>query len=98
MRTTILPFSVNLIALPTRLVKIWRSLTGSPRTGVPISDGKTALISSPFALARSANQAITSFTVATTSKGMHSIVSRPASIFERSRISFVIVSSAAADC
>src|SRR6266702_146189 len=54
-RTTTRPRSVNLMALPTRLKRIWRNLTGSPSSASGVSGAISQASSRPFLRASSAS-------------------------------------------
>ena len=86
------PASVNLIALPSRLRRIWRSRVTSPTTtrGVPGRMSPTS--SRPFSVARAAMSSSAASTHSWRSNGAASRSIRPASIFEKSRMSLMIVS------
>ena len=93
-RITTSPFSVNLMALPTRLTKSCRTRTGSPCTLAGRSIGRSLIKSSPFSCARPASIAAMS---STSSRGSNKVISnssRPASILEKSRISLMVASRA----
>ena len=66
--TTTSPRSVNLIALPTRLVRIWRSRPGSARTAAGSASASRQASSSPLRCARSASSESTSSTISTRSQ------------------------------
>ena len=87
------PASVNLIALPSRFSRIWRSLVTSPTTmrGVPGRMSPTS--SSPFSVALAAISSSAASTHSWRSNVAASRSIRPASIFEKSRMSLMIVSS-----
>ena len=95
--TAISPLSVNLMALPTRLITIWRSRLESPRTISGTSGATSHSNSSPFSSARTANV----FSVdSKLSRRLKSSASRsifPASIFEKSRMSLITVSRESPD-
>ena len=90
------PLSVNLMALPTRLVRTCRSRPGSPRSADGTSASTSAVSSSPLPCACSAGRSQVSSTVRRRSKSRVSSSSFPASILEKSRMSLMIVSSASA--
>ena len=85
------------MALPAKLRMICRSRPGSPitRRGAPGAYRSTS--SSPFSSAFADNRLATSSTATHRSYGIGSMVIFPASIFEKSRISLMIVSSASAE-
>ncbi len=95
MRATIVtsPRSVNLIAFPTRFVSTCLSRLGSPCTAPGNVGGMTAASSMPFSFAFGANRSATSSTMTRTSMSTRSTVILPASIFEKSRMSLMTVSS-----
>ena len=96
-RSTTSPCSVNLIALPIRFTRIWRSRPGSPRTDSGTSASMSHTNSSPFSWARTASVLSVSPTVRPRLKGMVSISSLPASILEKSRMSLITLSSDSED-
>ena len=93
-RRTTSPLSVNLTALPTRLVRTCRSRPGSPRSALGTSWRMRQSSSSPLAWAASAKDPRTSRTARRRSKSTISRSTRPASIFEKSRMSLMISSRA----
>ena len=88
-RTTISPLWVNLMALPMRLVRTWRTRPGSPLTIAGTERSMTAISSRPLACADPASRSTTSSTIARTSNSTSSISSFPASTFEKSRMSLM---------
>src|SRR3989449_574266 len=91
-RITTEPCSVNLIALPTRLVSTWPRRRGSPLTWVARFAGMLQASSSPLAWARSARRSTTSSSVRRRSMSTFSSSSFPASILEKSRRSLMMPS------
>ena len=91
------PRSVNLRALPTRLISTWRRRPASART----RDGKAASVevSSVRCLPAASGRSSVSTSATSAAGSIHdgSRSSRPASIFDRSRMSLMISSSACAD-
>ena len=90
------PRGVNLIAFPTRLTRTWRSRPGSP-TARGRSGATRTISSRSFSLAAPERSSPTSSAAAVTSNGVASRCRRPASIFETSRMSLMMVRSASAD-
>ena len=88
-RICISPFFVNFMALLIRLIITWRSLPGSPINFVSISGWIRHANSNPFSNARGARISTVLSMVCRTSKLMDSISNFPASILEKSRISFM---------
>ena len=89
-RSSTSPSSVNLIALPNRLVKTWRSRNGSPRSTGAASWGKTWIANSrPLASAGWANIAIACSADSTRLKSTVSSSRWPDSILEKSRMSLI---------
>ena len=86
-RTT--PRSVNLIALPSRLMRIWRRRVGSVRMVSGIGPRYSTARERFFASA-GAIEEVTSPTSSPGEQGMRSTVILPASIFEMSRMSLMI--------
>src|SRR5213596_397486 len=84
--------SVNLIALPTRLVSTWPKRRGSPLTWVARFAGMLQASSSALARARSARRSTTSSSVRRRSMSTFSSSSFPASILEKSRRSLMMPS------
>ena len=91
-RITTEPSSVNLIALPTKLVRIWPRRSGSPLMRVTRFAGILQASSSPLAWARSASRSTMSSMVARKSTSSFSSSSFPASILEKSRRSLMMPS------
>ncbi len=91
------PRSVNLTALPSRLMSTWRSRPGSPRSADGTSGSTSAVSSRPLAcgLQRRAGRRCPRRSLRR-SKSRISSSSLPASILEKSRMSLMIVSSASA--
>ena len=89
--------AVNLMALLTRLIRICRMRPGSPTTCRGTSGAIRMMRSSPFSAAAPESSSPTSSTATMMSKGTGSSRRRPASIFEKSRMSLMIVRSASAD-
>ena len=92
------PFSVNLTALPTRLVRTWRSRPASPRTAAGTASSIRHNSSMPLPCALPAAISATSSTSSRTSKSTGSSSILPASIFEKSRMSLMMLSSESAEC
>ncbi len=88
-RMTTFPLSVNLIALPVKLMRTWRNLTGSPRTAEGTSGPISAPNSRPFSTALRASISTTSSAAFRMSKPMKSRASMSASILEKSRMSLM---------
>jgi hypothetical protein len=88
---------VNLMALPTRLIRIWRRRPGSLRSAGGTAVATSTIISSPFWCAFQASALAVSPMVSRGSKSIGSRSSRPASIREKSRMSMMTVSRASAD-
>ena len=93
-RTDTPPSSVNFSALATRFTSTCRSRPGSPRTTAGTSGWIAHASSRPLACARSASRSRLSSIVVARSNSMDSSSSWPASIFEKSRMSLMMVSSA----
>ncbi len=91
------PEAVNLTALPARLVRIWRSRVGSPRKQPRASASTMPPKRSPLSRACGARRSTTLSTTCSRSKSMLSMSSRPASSFEMSRMSLMMVRSASAN-
>jgi len=89
--------SVNFVALPTRLTRIWLSRPGSPRTASGTSGATEWVSSRPFSSTCKASVLSVSPRVSRRLKGTDSNSSQPASIFEKSRMSFSSRRSASAD-
>ncbi len=81
------PVSVNLTALPARLNRICRRRSRSERTILGTSRATKDAISVPLSWARGARSSTTPWTVLSSSNGSQTRSIRPASIFEKSRIS-----------
>ena len=96
-RRTTSPACVNLMELPSRLVRIWRSLPGSPRTTTGRSWWMRHAISTPLDWARSASRSATSSIAVRRTKSIVSRCILPDSTFEKSRMSLMMVSSESAD-
>ncbi len=92
-----LPVAVNLTALPSRLSSIWRQRDGSSRICPGRSAGTSHTSSSPLACADGATTSMASCSASRGSKSTASSVSLPASIFEKSRMSLMIVTRLSAD-
>ncbi len=91
------PAGVNLTAFASRFNSTWRRRARSPVTAAGTSASTQWLISSPLPCACSASIRHDSSTAARTSKSVGSSSRRPASIFEKSRMSEMIASSASPD-
>ena len=91
------PRSVNLMALPTRLTMICRSLVGSPISVSGTSGCTSQLSSIPFSSARVAKTFNVVSRLLRRLKSMDSNSSLPASILEKSRISLIRVSKESAE-
>ena len=87
--TVTLPASVNLTALPARLINTWRRWCGSPRTAGGTSGMSETTNSTPFAAACAATMRQVLFTSACRSKSVRSSTTLPASIFEKSSTSSI---------
>ena len=86
------PCSVNLIALPTRFSSTWRIRTASP-TSCAGSPGPWSTFSASALLAQTGATIICTSRITTRgSKGRCSMVMRPASSFEKSRMSLMTFS------
>ena len=95
-RSSTVPTSVNLSALPIRLSRIWRSRIGSPRSHCG-TFGSTSLSSErPSSCARRSSSSTSECTISRRSKSTDSKPILPASIFEKSRMSLMMASSASA--
>ena len=91
------PSLVNFRALETRLPISWRTRTGSPRQ-IPRASSRTSRTRlRPLAEATGSKVSKTSPAISVMSKGMSSRSSRPASIFDTSRMSSTILSRLAPD-
>ena len=86
-RSAIPPHSVNLMAFPTRFNKICLSLVGSPRTREATEVDTLPIRLNPFSSARMEYKSTVSATTVRRSNSVLSSVSKPASIFDRSRMS-----------
>ncbi|MPN36456.1 hypothetical protein SDC9_183965 [bioreactor metagenome] len=91
-RMSMLPLSVNLIALPTRLVMTCCKRSGSPITLSGTSFLILSVSSSPLSCDECASSVTTSSSVLRRAKGMLSRISLPASSLEKSRTSLMIAS------
>mmetsp|Transcript_7332 Transcript_7332/g.22427 ORF Transcript_7332/g.22427 Transcript_7332/m.22427 type:complete len:404 (+) Transcript_7332:295-1506(+) len=89
------PVLVNLMALDSRLSRIWRRRSGSPMTSVRVSGPMKEHISSPLLSARDATESTASSMTPRTSKSTHTSSSFPASTLVRSRMSLM---SSSSDC
>ena len=96
-RTLTSPSFVNLMALPARLIRIWRKRVGSPRRTSGTSPCKAQVTSNFFCWARTARGSNALSMQSSREKGTLSRSSRPASIFEKSRMSLMIPSKDSAD-
>ncbi len=94
---TMRPRSVNLSALPTRLVSTCFSRTGSPTTALGRPGAMSVLISSPFFAAWGDSSITTSATAPDRPNAIDSSSSLRDSIFEKSRMSLRIVSNDSAE-
>ncbi len=92
--STTSPASVNLTALASRLSRIWRSRVTSPSTARGMSPSNRYAVSRFFSTARVDTRSSADSTQSRRSNGCASMSIRPASIFEKSRMSLMIVSSA----
>ena len=91
--TWMCPSSVNLTALLIRLVRIWLTRSGSPKSPCGTSSATLNTSSSFFSLALCPISVLTLPSTSSTQNGMVSIVSAPASIFEKSRMSLMMPSN-----
>ncbi len=91
------PSSVNFTALPRRLTRTCLMRPGSPLRAVGTSGFTRLAISKPFAWALSARSPTDSSTAALRSKSITSKSILPASIFEKSRMSLMMVSRLSAE-
>ena len=82
-----LPASVNLTALPARLISTWRRWCGSPRTAGGTSGMIETTNSTPFAAACAETMRQVLLTSACRSKSIFSSTTLPASILEKSSTS-----------
>ncbi len=96
-RTTTSPASVNLMALPARLISTCRRRMGSPRTAAGTAGSSSQRSSSPLARARTPKISIVSSMISRRAKSICSSSSLPASIFEKSRMSLMICSRPSAE-
>ena len=96
-RTVISPSAVNLTALETRLVRICWRRKRSPWTRSGVRRSMNARRSRCLARAFSASMSTAASTASERSNSARSSSSLPASIFDRSRMSLMIVSSASPD-
>ncbi len=87
--TRTLPRSVNLIALPTRLVRIWRRRAGSQLSVAGSGPANSSASARPFCSARSCSVRTTSAATRCGAVATDSASSRPASTFDRSRMSLI---------
>ena len=92
------PLRVNLIALATRLIRTWRSRPWSPTSASGTCGSTSSVSCSPFSRARRTSGLSVSRSVARSANGAGSSSSRPDSIFEKSRMSSMMASSASAEC
>ena len=88
------PRCVNLIALPTRLISTWRSLSASPTSRVGTSGSIRVVSSSFFSLARTLRVSIERPTKSSRSNSFSSRCSLPLSTLARSRIPLIRSSNA----
>ena len=84
------PRSVNLTALLMRFVRICPSRSGSPRSACGIEEGTSARNSSPFSCAFCPVTVVTDEITSSSWNDVVSRSSRPASIFEKSRMSLMM--------
>ncbi len=91
------PRAVNFRAFPVRFMSTCRTRAASPITNCGVLGPQRIATSMPFSCAAGAINSPTSATTASRSKERDSITSLPASIFEKSRMSFKIVSNASAE-
>ena len=92
--TSTSPRSVNLMALPTRFISTWRTRLASPITSAGTRSAIVDRTVMGFSLARGARMASVPCTSRRMSKGAGASSKRPDSIFEKSRMSSMIASSA----
>ena len=92
--STTSPRSVNLMALASRLSRICRSRVTSPLTAGGTSPSNRYARSSCFCAARVPTRSSADSTHSRRSNGCASMSMRPASIFEKSRMSLMMVKSA----
>jgi len=93
-----LPLSVNLMALPTRLISTCCRCKGSPRKANPVSGLKRTERLTPFFSTCGRNISSVPLTSLCRSKSVFSETSLPLSIFDRSRMLSINFSSNCADC
>ena len=86
------PSLVNLMALPARLIRIWRGRVGSPPSAFGMSPCTAQLTSNPFCWARRARGSNALSMQSAKENETHSGSKRPASIFEKSKMSLMIPS------
>src|SRR6266478_252088 len=79
------PVSVNLMALPSRLMRTWRRRSGSPNRFSGVSGTARAISSRPLPWARAARDSATLSSSPSRWNGVCSRLSRPFSILARSR-------------
>ena len=91
-RTSTRPASVNLTAFATRLVTTCESLVGSPQSTCGRDGSQATVRSRPRLRAVSPSMVVTSSSRVSTSKSSRSSSNRPASIFEKSRMSLMMPS------
>ena len=91
------PDGVNFIALPTMFTRIWRMRSASATTCSGTSGATRYVSSRPLRCAGSANICAVSATSSRTANGCGLSSSLPASIFEKSRMSLMMWSSASAE-
>ena len=96
-RTTTSPSSVNLMALPIRFTSTCRNRAGSPTSASGTSGAMSFTSSSPFSCARNASALMVDSSESRRLNAMGSRSNRPASIFEKSRMSFSKLNSVSAD-
>jgi len=95
--TWISPSWVNFTALLLRLTTIWRRRTGSPRSRRGTPGATSSTTSRPLRWASRMIRSTASSSSLCRSKSMHSRLSLPASILEKSRMSFTRLSSTSAE-
>ena len=95
--STTLPCAVNFRALPTRFMQICRMRPSSPRTISGSAGSGSNASTTPLACAVAASNVTTADKVARGLKSVRSSSIRPASIFEKSSKSLMMVSSANTD-
>ena len=89
-----LPCSVNLMALDSRLVRIWFRRVASPCSVTGSSSGRLSFSTMPLASAVTAMTSMTCCSICCGLNGALSSFSSPASIFDRSSTSLMTASSA----